>query len=158
MAYNTLISKVPISESNVYRIITENYPPELIAYSYEKKIKDFFKSIGSKKDKPPPGFDLTLLGIGKDGHTASIFPGCEALKETERWVVPVMAPEGYETRSRITLTLSVINNSQNVLFLVSGREKQAILRDIIDNREKAVKLYPAARVNARSKLYWFVEE
>ncbi len=157
MASTAFLSKIEIPRSNIYPVRADTDTPDSAAEAYEKEIKKFFISFKHGSKRVLPGFDLMLLGMGKDGHTASLFPGSDVLDETSRWVLPVKAPEAYQTRMRITLTLPVINISQHVLFLVSGREKEAVVKEIKDNRKKAAELYPAARVRAQEKLIWFVD-
>jgi 6-phosphogluconolactonase len=116
MALESLITRVPIPPENVHRIRGED-PPEKAARDYEEVLKRTFGV------EPPdlPRFDLLLLGVGSDGHTASLFPGTAALNERERWVVANYVPQ--LGTWRITLTFPVINNAAIVMFLVAGRDK-----------------------------------
>ena len=156
MAYSAFLSDIKISKSNIYRMRGEIEPPEQAAVLYEKMIRRFFKLISGKSEEMFPVFDLVFLGMGPDGHTASLFPGCPAVDEKKKWVVPSMAPHGYIVKKRITLTLPVLNNAKRVFFLVSGKEKQKIFNEIIYNTANAIKMYPAARVKAKEELVWFV--
>ena len=91
-----------------------------------------------------PRFDLVLLGIGEDGHTASLFPGSPLLDETTRLAVAV--PEGSGRTARITLTLPVINNAQEVIFLVAGKTKAPIIKRVVEEEDGRL---PASRVRPR---------
>ena len=100
--------------------------------------------------------DLVLLGMGDDGHTASLFPGTPALMEQTRWVVPGISPQG--TRSRITLTLGVINHASVILFLVTGLNKATVVRRVVEHRADAPAPYPAARIRAETgRLLWYLD-
>jgi 6-phosphogluconolactonase len=125
-AERTLLSRVPLPRANVHRVPTETHGPAVAARVYEDELRSFFAT-------PPrgfPRFDLVLLGLGADGHTASLFPGNEALREEERLVLAPLVPSlgGY----RITLTLPVINNARSVVFLVSGEGKAGILARVLE--------------------------
>jgi 6-phosphogluconolactonase len=148
MAYDALISKVPIQERNVHPVPTDAGSPEAAAQRYEGEIKGF---LGEDT------FDLVLLGMGEDGHTASLFPGDPVLEEGKRWVAAVEAPASYRTRQRVTMTLPLINRARKVFFLVAGEKKGEVLGTIIDRPDMAEKLYPAARVWA-NRVEWFVDK
>jgi 6-phosphogluconolactonase len=120
---------------------------------YEQEIRAVFRGQGTCG---VPEFDIVLLGLGIDGHTASLFAHDAALEERERLVLPVHAPAGYEPRERITLTLPAISNAQRVIFLVSGPQKAAVLRAIFDQRRKTAAACPAARVRCRREIIWFI--
>ena len=146
MAHETLISRVSIPQENIHRVITQGYTPEKAAASYENQLKKFFGS-------DMPSFDIILLGMGNDGHTASLFPGDVALDEKERWVVAVNGEKGMPSVPRVTLTLPVINNAEHVLFLVAGEDKRFVVDEIFDNRETSKK-YPAALIQPKGELKW----
>jgi len=166
MAFRTLISKVPVPSQNVHRIPTELNPPEDAAEAYEKILGEFFGSFGKLERyshasggiEPFPSFDLILLGVGKDGHTASLFPGNQALEEKKRWVAVVRGPYGSPPVPRITLTLPVINRAECVLFLVSGVGKREVIRSILKDLDPATRSYPAARVSPVGRLVWLIDE
>jgi len=156
LAMDTFLSVVPIPEENIHRMPGEVVPPEEAAAEYEKTLKDFF---GCGPDQPFPGFDLALLGLGQDGHTASLFPESEALFEAKRWVVQTPPPPGVEPAvSRLTLTIPALNASKNVIFLVSGPDKEAVVKKVFENPPVAARDYPAARIQPRGKLTWFLDE
>jgi 6-phosphogluconolactonase len=96
------------------------------------------------ESKSFPHFDLIILGIGSDGHTASLFPKSNALKEKRRWVVDVFNLNASPPLPRITLTLSAINSAKCALFLVSMKEKRKTVQMILESPERARQLYPAA--------------
>lgn len=131
----TLLAGAPIPPENVHRMRGE-WEPERAARDYERALRAFFGGEA-------PRLDLVILGLGKDGHTASLFPGATTLAETARWVVPAVAE--YENRPawRITLTLPALNAARNVIFLVRGAEKAAIVRVALGD---AAARLPAQRV------------
>lgn len=118
MARQTLLEHVPIPPEQVHRILGEAADPEHAAASYEAVLRETFPG------EPAPRFDLVLLGIGADGHTASLFPGHSALEEEKRWVVVASAPK--PGPPRITLTLPALRAGRRILFLVTGEEKSAV--------------------------------
>jgi 6-phosphogluconolactonase/glucosamine-6-phosphate isomerase/deaminase len=94
--------------------------------------------------------------MGADGHTASLFPGDVSLSEEERWALPVDRPDADPPLPRVTLTLPAINGAEEVLFLISGREKASQLANILDARFQASPLLPASLVCPRGGITWFV--
>ncbi|RPI19154.1 MAG: 6-phosphogluconolactonase [Ignavibacteriae bacterium] len=127
MANEHLLSHVNIDPQSIFRINTDTSPEES-AKEYEDRIKKFFGN------NELPVFDVVLLGLGKDGHVASIFPGTDAVNEKEKWVAAVKA-DSLNTE-RITMTLPVINNAKNVIFLISGEDKKEIVEKIFIKKEK----------------------
>jgi len=166
MAFRALISKVPVPPQNVHRIPAELDPPEKAAQAYEKilgeslgsLVKRETRSHASCEGEPFPSFDLVLLGVGKDGHTASLFPGDQALKETKRWFAVVRGPYGSPPVPRITLTLPAINRARCVLFMVSGPGKREVIRSILEDSGPATRSYPAARVSPQGRVVWLIDE
>ena len=143
---------------------TEERSPEKAARLYEKRLRDFFQDRmpppskhGSGTDDFPP-FDLVLLGMGPDGHTASLFPGSPHVEEKNKWVVAVPEATGSPPVARITLTLPVFNRAANVLFLVAGKDKLEILETISNRPRDAGERYPAARVRPAGNLFWLAAE
>lgn len=126
MAKEELIDHVSIPTANVHRIHGED-PPATAARDYEASLGRFFSLVPGEC----PRFDLIVLGLGEEGHTASLFPGAQALDETTRAVVATVVP-GLPS-NRITLTLRAINSATFVLVLVSGTKKSAIVRAVLTN-------------------------
>jgi 6-phosphogluconolactonase len=179
MAWETLLSKLSIPEGNIFRIPTEKGTVEEVAINYDLTLKRFFQEKSRERSvemKPPakqpalPEFDLILLGIGKDGHTASLFPGYRLMEDKGMWVMATQAPDNYIIRDRITLRLPAINNARWVIFLVSGEEKQNVLEKVFmkkaflhrNKREKKLDkkqeiLYPASLISPREKLFLFTD-
>jgi 6-phosphogluconolactonase len=149
MARESLISKVPIPQENVHPIHAE-LDAETAAAEYEQELANFFHL----DNQDWPRFDLIFLGIGEDGHTASLFPGSKALSESFRrvaanWVEKFKA-------FRITLTFPVLNHAAEVVFLVSGASKAQILSEIL---RPGPRLYPAQSVQPENgRLLWLVDE
>ncbi len=151
MANDTLLSKVPIPRANIFRIPAENPDAAAAADAYEQTLRKFFALAPGEF----PRFDLILLGMGPDGHTASLFPETAALREKSRLVVANRV-EKLKT-IRITLTLPVLNTARCVAFLVSGIDKAGALHEVLEGNGPAEK-YPAKLVRpAEGKLIWFVD-
>jgi 6-phosphogluconolactonase len=147
LAFETFISKVSLSPANIHRIKGE-MDAGTAAREYEKEIQDVFGREGF------PAFDLVVLGVGEDGHTASLFPGSSALEERKRFAVPVYLAK--PKLDRVTLTLPVLNNALHVLVLASGRAKADVLQDILEqgNRKK----YPAGLVEpVHGNIRWLID-
>jgi 6-phosphogluconolactonase len=128
MVRERLLDHVPILPENVHRMPGEMDPVEAAA-RYEEGMRQFFTSSASSEGAFPV-FDLVLLGLGGDGHTASLFPGTRAIRESARWVLGhyVDAQKGW----RITLTPPVINAARTVAFIVAGAGKAAVLKDVLE--------------------------
>jgi 6-phosphogluconolactonase len=151
MAKESLLAKVPVPSANIFRIPAENPDADAAAEMYEQTLRKFFALAPGEF----PRFDLILLGIGPDGHTASLFPETAALQEKTRLVVANWV-EKLNT-SRITLTLPVLNHARCVAFLVSGIDKAAALHEILEGNAPAEK-YPSKLVQpSEGKLIWFVD-
>ncbi len=147
MADHTLLSHIPIPPENIYRMKGE-LPPAEGARDYQAQLETFF--AGSL-----PKFDTLLLGLGDDGHTASLFPGTPALDETEKWVVE--NPHPYSSSWRITLTYPVLNAAHQIIFTVAGEKKAEILAHILNPGSPAT--YPAQKVRPTSgALTWVLDQ
>lgn len=138
MAYEAMLARVPVPESNIHRVHGENPDAAEAANEYEQTLLPL---------------DLILLGLGTDGHTASIFPGSDVLNETKRLVA---APWVEKFNAyRITMTLPLLNNGASVLFLVSGAEKAGIVKEVIEGPKQ----YPAQFVQpAHGQLLWMLDK
>ncbi|HZS97279.1 MAG TPA: 6-phosphogluconolactonase [Terriglobales bacterium] len=151
MVRESLLSKVPSPAANVFRIPAENPEASEAAKAYEQTLRQFFNMPA----KEFPRFDLVLLGMGPDGHTASLFPGTSALQEGSRWVVSNWVDK-FKT-DRITLTLPVLNNAAVVMFLVSGQDKASPLKHVIEGKESG-ELYPSKLIQlVDGELIWMVD-
>jgi 6-phosphogluconolactonase len=149
MANEALLSKVPLRPENVFRVPTEIGDAETAARHYQETIQNYFVLSPGRF----PRFDLILLGLGPDGHTASLFPGTAALEEKERLAVANWV-EKFKTY-RITFTYPVIDNAACVAFLVSGKDKAEILREVLENEQADL---PAQKVSpSDGKLLWLVD-
>lgn len=143
MVRETLLASPALAAAQVHRVRAE-LPPAQAAKQYDEELRAHFAA-------PLPQFDLILLGMGPDGHTASLFPGTKALDERERWVTANWVEKF--GASRITFTYPVLNHASEVTFLVTGIEKRAAVRQIF--REGAT--LPAAGVKPRGKLVWLLD-
>jgi len=151
MADETLLSKIPVPAGNVFRIKAENPDAAAVAEAYEQTILKFFQL----KSGEVPNFDLILLGMGPDGHTASLFPGTTALQDKSHLVVANWV-EKMKTH-RITLTLPVLNAARCVTFLVSGTDKASVLRTVLEE-DVPEEQYPSKLVRpAAGKLIWLLD-
>jgi 6-phosphogluconolactonase len=152
MAKEALLSKVPIPPANIFPVPSENPDASAAAEAYEQTVQKFFGLAPGEF----PRFDLILLGMGPDGHTASLFPETAALQEKSRLVVANWV-EKLKT-SRITFTLPVLNAARLVAFLVSGIDKAAALHEIFEGNAAGEK-YPSKLVRPdEGKLIWFVDK
>jgi 6-phosphogluconolactonase len=148
MARETLLNLVPIPVGNIHPIPTDLANPERAAAEYEKELR---KEIPAEENS----FDLVLLGMGKEGHTASLFPDSPALDEARRWALSVEVPA--VPHERITLTYPVLNRAAAIYFLVSGADKKDALREVL-NEESNYHAYPARGIRpVRGRLEWWVD-
>ena len=152
MARENLLSGLDLPPSHVHRIKGEVRPPERAAEDYETDIRRFLAAGGQPEGRT---FDLVLLGLGPDGHTASLFPGSPVLGETERWVRASVAPGSFAVRDRVTLTLPAINGAERVFFLAARSGKEEALDEIL-GPEGVRSSRPAARVRGRRETNWYV--
>jgi 6-phosphogluconolactonase len=151
LAEQALFRPLDIAHDRISRMKGEHSNPETAATEYEGVLRT--TTPGKAKW---PRLDLVLLGIGNDGHTASLFPGTDAVHEQRRWVTVGQAPASPSTR--LTLTLGVINQATVVLFLASGEGKAAIIKTILEPRQEADRQLPAALVRPeRGRLIWLLD-
>jgi len=147
-AKTLLLDKVSIPLTNIYAIPV-NLPPTEAARTYEKELKNFF---GSK----PIQFDLILLGLGENGHTASLFPGTKVLEENKERIREVFVEE--EKIFRITMTAPLINQAHCILYMVTGEKKAKVLKTILKEHYLPEK-YPAQLIKPlNGELFWYVDK
>lgn len=150
MVQRTILSSIKLPKKNLHPIQTDLTSIQETATSYEKELKRFFYEDGHSKS---PIFDFILLGIGQDGHTASLFPGSPALEEKEKLVA--ISRSEHARHERITLTLPIINLARTVVFLITGPEKKNIVQQIVQDK---IGLFPASKVNPENgKLYFILD-
>jgi len=151
MAEETMLSKIPVAAGNVFRIAAENPDAAAAADTYEKTLQKFF----ALEPGQFPRFDLILLGMGPDGHTASLFPGSAGLQEKSRLVIANWV-EKFKT-SRLTFTLPVLNAAACVTFLVSGTDKAPALHAVLEG-DAPGEQYPSKLVRpVDGKLIWLID-
>jgi 6-phosphogluconolactonase len=149
MARETLLSKVPIPGDNIYRMRGEVEPPEEAAKEYGMMLKEKFGD---------GGLDLCLLGMGEDGHTASLFPGTPAVNETHHRCVAVYVEKSTTGKSwRITLTAPFINRSREVIILVAGANKSKVLAEVLEGPRDPQRLPVQLIEPASGRVTWFVD-
>jgi 6-phosphogluconolactonase len=148
MVYEALILKVPIPAKNVHRIIGEGNAKEN-ALGYENELRAFFAGLAW------PDFDLVLLGMGEDGHTASLFPSSAALKEISRWVVPTRNDQAGQ--DRITITVPVFNHARRIMFLITGKKKAQRLKEVLRPQPGSEQLPIQAITPIKGMLEWLVD-
>ena len=150
MANEALLSKVPVPPENIFRVRAEEKDANVVARDYEEALRSFFRLRPGEF----PRFDLILLGLGPDGHTASLFPNTPALNETKRLVVANWV-EKFKT-NRITFTYPVLNYAACVIFLVSGGDKSEIVREVLENPGADL---PSQKVHpANGRLLWLLDK
>jgi 6-phosphogluconolactonase len=150
MTRETLLEHVPIPAANIHAVPTNLATPEQAAEAYDQELRKFF-GTGA------PAFDVTLLGLGPEGHTASLFPDSPALEEKKRWVVPVHVAA--TPPNRLTFTLPVLDSSRNTYFLVAGENKRQILAALRAEPDSRPSVYPAGRIRpADGRVVWFLDE
>ncbi|MDB5201505.1 MAG: 6-phosphogluconolactonase [Ferruginibacter sp.] len=149
VARQLLLNQVKIPTENIFAVPVR-LSPEKAAKSYEAAIRQFFRV-------EHPVFDLILLGMGDNGHTASLFPGTEILKEKTALVKEVFIPE--LDMWRVSFTAPFINQAKNILFLVTGKSKAAMLQQVLEEKPNALK-YPAQMIKAAKghQLSWFLDK
>lgn len=147
MTREAMLSKVPVWPENIFPVPVDG-DPDVAATRYAEILQ---KVYGAPfLDPQRPLFDLVLLGLGPDGHTASLLPGEPVLKERTKWVACV--PHGRD-EIRITMTYPALESAQRVAFLVAGKEKAAIFKEI----QTGQSLVPAAQIRPTGDLFWFVD-
>jgi len=147
-AQRLLFDKVAFENHRLHPVLTQNTTPEAEAQRYAQEIKQHVRETNGF-----PEFDIVFLGMGDDGHVASIFPGQENLFDVDSLCAVSRHPQSQQTR--ITLTGKVINNARNIVFLITGKQKSPILQTVFEGNE--VK-YPVQRVKpATGRLFWYLD-
>lgn len=147
--HDAMLSRVNVPDDNIHPVPIHLPSPELAAAAYEKTLQEFYGA--DRLDTARPLFDVTLLGIGEDGHTASLFPSHSALDERNRWAVPVI---GVKPEARITLTFPVLDSSREVAFLAAGQAK----RPMVTRAQAVDRALPAAHIQPIGQLTWFTDD
>jgi len=148
LARRTLIDNVAIPEQNVHPMPTDAESPEAAAAAYSDVLRRFFPDRSST-------FDTALLGLGSDGHTASLFPETPSFAEDEgRWVRVVEAPPRHDVSTRLTCTVPVLNGAHHALFLVAGTRKREAVRGVLDQKDPSL---PATHVRPQGRSHWYVD-
>ncbi len=148
MVSQAMLSHVPAPADHVHAFDTAMGTPQEAAGAYEATLKRFYGS--DRLDPSKPLFDVTLLGLGPDGHTASLIPGQPVLDDRQRWAAAVT--EG-RPEARLTLTYPVIESSRAIAFLVTGQDKAAMLAHVRSGAEDV----PAGRLRSAGEVHWFVD-
>jgi len=147
MARQHLLQPLHIPENNIYPAPTMHTDPEQAAIEYETTIRRALPGSGI------PRFDLILLGLGDDGHTASLFPATTALREQQRLVAANLVTK--MSKWRITFTFPLLNSAKNIIFLVAGENKAPIIHDILVNKKD----YPATQISpVNGQLFWYMDK
>jgi 6-phosphogluconolactonase len=146
MAREAMLDAVPVPADNIHRVPAEEPDAQRAAAEYESTLREFFQA------QDWPAFDLIQLGLGKEGHTASLFPGGAAIRERERWVVAPWVEA--QNTFRVTLTPPVLNHARRTLFLVAGDEKAEALHAVLEGAREP-EVYPAQIVEGNR--LWMVD-
>jgi 6-phosphogluconolactonase len=153
MARDALLARVPVPRHRVHRLQGELRPASEAAARYARRIGP----LPSPDDPAHARFDLVLLGVGTDGHTASLFPGARALSERRRPVVAVRRPSQLPDLPRLTLTLPALGSSREVCFLVSGADKAPAVSAVLRSTGNGDARFPASLVRPRGATVWFLD-
>ena len=145
MVKEALLSQIPIADDHVHPMPTEGVSPETAAKAYQKELQTYYGATALHPEALV--FDVTLLGLGPDGHTASLFPGTKVLDERDLWVAAVI---GAKSEARLTLTYPALESSRNIAFLVAGEDK----RDILAAYRRGDDL-PSTRLRPQGELWIF---
>lgn len=148
MAKLSLLGHVPVPAENIHPIVTSYASADEAAQTYEKTLRGFFDEAG-------PTFDILLLGMGGEGHTASLFPDSPALTEQKRWVVSVRAP--VEPPVRVSLTFPVLRRARATFFLVAGADKRPVIEKLKKDPQDAARELPVAMLRPEGKTIWLLD-
>ena len=152
LANKSLFTPLKITPSQVYRMTGESNDPPAAAHEYEQQLHLAMKTSPSAQ----PSLDLILLGLGEDGHTASLFPGAPVLRDHQRLIAATQSPK--DPPNRLTMTFAAINRASVILFLVAGAAKAGAVRAILDPKTEAERQLPASLVEPEEgRLIWFLD-
>jgi 6-phosphogluconolactonase len=155
MAREALLDHVPIPTMNVHRIRGED-DPAAAAQTYEQELRRVLRTPqGPPRNAPGARIDLVLLGLGNDGHTASLFPGAPAVTDGEPWVIARRVPA--DPPWRVTLTPVIINAAAEILFLVSGAGKAAIVRRVLEGPRRPHELPAQLIAPTDGRVHWLLD-
>jgi 6-phosphogluconolactonase len=153
LANKTLFTPLSIPPSQVYRMEGESGDPQAAASEYEQRLHFVTKTVPSAQ----PSLDLILLGLGEDGHTASLFPGASILWDHQRLIAATQSPK--DPPNRLTMTLAAINRASVILFLATGTGKAGVVRAILNPKTEAERQLPASLVKPEGgRLIWFLDQ
>jgi 6-phosphogluconolactonase len=150
MAHEAMLAQAPIPPGNIHGIPFGSSAADA-AREYEGILKSYYGA--DRLDSARPLFDIVLLGMGPDGHTASLFPGKPALEERERWVIDVPEPGLNPQVPRVTLTYPALDSARSVAFVAAGADKMAMMRRVFAGEPEL----PSARVAPVGELVWFID-
>lgn len=148
MVRNAMLARAPIPDANIHPVPTAGIAPATAAAGYERALQDFYGASALAPDRPL--FDVVLLGLGPDGHIASLFPGAAILEERRRWVGVVL---GVKPEPRITLTFPALESSHEIAFLIAGEGKRVVLERLF----RGDLALPAVRLRPRGMLRFFLD-
>jgi 6-phosphogluconolactonase len=149
MVHDALIAHVPIPPGNVHPFPVESGSPEKAACLYQEQLQAYYGA--TQLDPARPLFDVTLLGLGADGHTASLFPHTAALDEREKWTTSIV---GVKPEPRLSMTYPALESSATILFLVAGAEKRDALARVLAKDPSL----PAARIQPDAPVLWYIDQ
>jgi 6-phosphogluconolactonase len=153
LADKTLFTPLNIPPSRIYRMAGESSDPQAAASEYEQQLRLATNTVPSVL----PSLDLILLGLGEDGHTASLFPGSPILQDYRRAIAATQSPK--DPPHRLTMTLAAINRASVILFLTTGSGKAEVVRAILDPKTEAERQFPASLVKPEEgRLIWFLDQ
>ena len=148
MTREAMLARAPVPADHIHPMQTVGLSPEAAAAAYERTLKDFYGADTLEPGRPL--FDLNLLGLGTNGHTASLFPGMPVLEERHRWVGTMHDPEA---GTRLTLTYPALESSRETVFLVAGAEQKVVLHTVLDGDQAQ----PAARLHPQGTLRFLAD-
>jgi 6-phosphogluconolactonase len=153
LAKKSLFTPLNIMPSQVYRMVGESHDHQAAAHEYEQQLRLATNTSPSVQ----PSLDLVLLGLGEDGHTASLFPGASILRDHQHLIAATQSPK--DPPNRLTMTLAAINRASVILFLVAGAGKAGVVRAILDPKTEAERQLPAALIAPEEgRLIWFLDQ